>query len=651
MKFSILLVLSLIAYSQAFNLIGSLRSLFSDSINVIDESYKLFGDVEKNIGNSELIDETRSYFTNLINKLGLDIGAPYDLPIIENFENKSTYDYIIVGAGSAGSVLAYRLSSAGHKVLLLESGGKEDYINTIPLFAFLLQKSPLYDWAYSSTPQKNAANGLVDKKIPIPRGRVVGGSSSINFMLYVRGNPEDYNNWAIECGEGWNFENMKQQFAKMENYLGVSEVYGSEGMLPIRELPYKFGVDELFLKACKKHNLSISDYNDYKNQNSFDFAKFTIDGDGRRCSTGCAYLSKSNFENLDIVLYSRALEVIINEGVARGVKFVHSGKLYSAFADNVILSAGAIDTPKLLMLSGIGPKDELEELGIDVKVDLPGVGKNLQDHPFAMMLYEAPKDTSFVYSRLFQFLTDIGKYVLNGGVGPLSTPGCNTIGFWKSSFANGSVPDIQIHQLSYIPGGAFPNIALGYILNTNQDILLDYFKPYSFEDGTVFAVTLVNPESRGSIKLASKNYLEDPIIDYNLLNNNTNDLNRMLDGVKLIINITKDIEGFKQFSSPLVGCDLFDFNSDDYLKCLIQTLTFTIYHPVGTAKMGDPKKDPMVVVDSTTLNVVGVSNLKVVDASLMPKITTGNTNAPTIAIAERAFEILSGYKIYHRDEL
>nr|AYV89171.1 glucose dehydrogenase FAD, quinone-like protein [Tetranychus evansi] len=596
------------------------------------------------IGNMQSLEMARQFMTVIASSFG-PLAVPYSLDFTLSSNMNATYDYIIVGGGSAGATLAARLSENPNiRILLLEAGGEENILSTIPVAAFLLQKSPL-DWAYQSEPQARAAFGLNENRIPCPRGKLVGGGSGINYMLYVRGNKMDYDRWGQLGAAGWNYSSVSPYFIKMEGSRdpeGDPGYHGTTGPLTVTPLQETFAVDRAFMQGVQQYGLKVGDVNGAEQQ-KFTYARYTI-RDGKRCSTARAYLAPaSSRSNLHVVIFARVNKVLFDSNKrAIGVEFNKDGRTFQVFTrQEVILSAGALNTPQLLMLSGIGPRDQLAQFNIPVIQHSPGVGNNLQEHAFSLLMFTTKFGTSFVYTRV-KTVVDAAKYAFSG-TGSFASPGLNVIGFWRSKYAYDERPDIQIHELDYIPGGSFPNMVLGYILNLNRDVLFKYLAPYMLSDGTMYAITLVRPRSTGTVKLTSADPRTPPKIDYNLFDD-PRDLEAMVEGCKLILNITETPAmkaiNTKQFNTPLIPCSKYPFNSDPYLRCLVQTLTYTIYHPTSTAKMGDDN-DPMAVLDPY-LRVRGVAGLRVIDASAMPEVPTGNTNVPTIVLAERAADLIKG---------
>lgn len=559
------------------------------------------------------------------------------------------YDYIIIGAGSAGSVLANRLSEdPGIRVLILEAGGKENVVSDIPLAAAMIQQTPL-DWSYQTEPQKAAGFGLINRRVRWPRGKVLGGSSVLNYMLYVRGNRRDYDHWEREHGAyGWSWRDVFPYFLKAEDnrdpLIANNGFHGRGGYLTVSTPPHVMPLAHAFVESGKFLGYPNIDYNGPQ-QSGFAIPQGTIRR-GARCSTSKAYLrTSSGRSNLDVLIFAFVTKIIFDENLrARAITYDKFGVQHTVFArKEIILCAGTVNSPQLLMLSGIGPRKYLKKLGIPVLVNLP-VGKNLQDHIYPGALsYVVDQPVTAFLPRAFT-LPNIIRYFTEGE-GPLTLFGAvEGLGFIKTKFANitDDYPDIEIHFLS---GSVVADI--GNSFRSNQGITDELWEkvyaPYLGQDTFSLFPVLLRPESRGFIKLRSSNPYDAPIIDPCYLTKEK-DIVTVVDAMKKCLALAQT-PPFRRFGSRLIsdvfpGCETYKPWSDGYLACLARTLTYTIYHPVGTCKMGDPR-DPSTVVDPQ-LRVKGVAGLRVVDGSVMPTITSGNTNAPIIMIAEKAADMIRG---------
>ncbi|HZS47928.1 MAG TPA: choline dehydrogenase [Blastocatellia bacterium] len=513
------------------------------------------------------------------------------------------YDYIIVGAGSAGCVLANRLSEDPNvKVLLLEAGGpdKQQEIHIPAAFSKLFKSQ--CDWAYETEPQQNLCN----RQLFWPRGKMLGGSSSMNAMIYIRGHRLDYDKWQESGNEGWGFTDVLPYFKKSENQeRGANEYHGTGGPLNVADLRYTSPLSHAFVEAGSA--LGFARNNDFNGpeQEGFGFYQVTQKG-GKRCSAAAGYLKPVlRRTNLTVRTHAQVTRLLITRKRVTGVEFVQDGRTEKAEADSeVILSGGAINSPQLLMLSGIGDASLLKSLGIPVVVDLPGVGENLQDHLIVSVAYACTKPVSLASAEA---LHNIANYLLFKK-GPLTSNVGEAGAFIKTNSAL-PMPDLQFH--------------FGPVYYLNHG----FTKP----EGHGFSIgpTLIRPQSRGSIRLRSTDPFEAPCIDPHYLESN-DDLRILVDGVKLARELANS-NPFSEYRGREV-CDGLSLSSDIDIADYVRKIAETIYHPVGTCKMGS---DAMAVVDSR-LHVYGFDNLRVIDASIMPHIIGGNTNAAVIMITERA---------------
>ena len=517
-------------------------------------------------------------------------------------------DYIVVGAGSAGCVMANRLSEDGAQVVLLEAGPKDRFpMIHIPAGVRSLLYHPVINWNYSSEPEPGSGG----RRIHWPRGKVLGGSSSINGMQYVRGNATDYDGWAQRGCTGWSYDEVLPYFRKSEDFReqGDAQYRGQGGVLKVEEARTILPLTHRFVEAAQQAGFpATADYNGAQ-QEGVGYSQMTRMG-RRRASTAQTFLAAAKSRpNLQIETEAVATKLLFDGKKCVGVAFRQRGQDRELRVDReVVLSGGSINSPHLLQVSGVGPGAHLQSLGIDVVHDLPGVGDNLSDHYVTRIAHRVQNATSM--NQLARFpgvVPEVIRWVVRGD-GALTFGATSAMVFSRSREGLSS-PDLQL-----------------------------LFAPVSFEPekknvlerapGMAVAVCPARPESRGTIMASSPDPLEPPAIRPNYLSAES-DLHVMLSGIK---------QTRKIFAAPAIAkYSAGEVRPGTPIETVEDTRKFaqeqgtTIYHPVGTCKMGE---DPMAVVDPR-LRVRGVTGLRVIDASVMPTVTTGNTNAPTIMIAEK----------------
>ena len=520
-----------------------------------------------------------------------------------------TYDYVIVGAGSAGCVLANRLSADPDcRVLLLEAGPRDwnPFIHMPAGLARLVNFKSI-NWGYETEPEPNLNN----RRLYWPRGRVLGGSSSINAMCYVRGHGSDYDDWRDMGNPGWGFDDVLPYFRRAEDQArGESEMHGAGGPLGVADLQHVNELSRVFIQAAEQAEYFRNvDFNGPV-QRGFGLYQVT-QRQGRRCSTSTGYLRPvRDRANLTVRTGALTTRVLLEGTRATGITYRRHGMRHNAFAAReVLLCGGAINSPQLLMLSGIGPADGLERAGVRVAHELPGVGRNLQDHLDVMTLTRCSQPVT--YDHLNEIAVGLKYFLKHEGIGTSNIAEAG--GFVASGRGARSRPDIQMH---FVPA-----------------LLDDHGRNRLPGDGYTLHACNLRPESRGHLALKSADPRQSPAIHANYLSE-PEDVEMMLECVRLSREILAQ-PAFRPFRAHeiLPGDDVTDREG---LLGFIRAKAESIYHPVGTCRMGS---DPLAVVDPE-LRVHGIEGLRVIDASVMPTLVGGNTNAPTIMIAEKAADLV-----------
>jgi choline dehydrogenase len=531
----------------------------------------------------------------------------------------TTYDYIVVGAGSAGCVLANRLSAdLATTVCLLEAGPEDTnpFIH-MPIGIVWLMMSRKLNWQYYTQPQSH----LNERRLYWPRGKMLGGSSSSNAMCYSRGHPIDYDQWAAFGNKGWGYADVLPLFKRSENHeRGASEHHGVGGPLNVADLRSPNLLGHVFLKAAVQ--AGFPENGDFSGARQEGVGPYQVtQKDGERWSMSRAYLRPVRGRaNLTVITDARAARIVLEDKRATGVVFVKDGQeIEIGAARELILSGGAINSPQLLLLSGIGPQDDLKKFGIPAAHHLPGVGKNLQDHLDVLIVRKCTKPVSLGVSlrNLPHQLKHLYDY-LRWKKGPLTTNGAEAGGFVKSD-SRQPIPDLQLH---------FTPVHLdGHARDAS------YAAATMLGHGFALHVCQLRPNSRGQITLASGDPLANAVIEPNYLGDPA-DMEAMVAAVKLARRVLA-APAFDEYRGEEMQPGE-HVQSDDEIKEFIRCKAETIYHPVGTCKMGH---DAMAVVDDR-LKVHGIDGLRVVDASIMPTLIGGNTNAPTVMIAEKAADMI-----------
>lgn len=532
------------------------------------------------------------------------------------------YDYIIVGAGSAGCLLANRLSAdPNNRVCLLEAGGSDrTYFvrNTSPLNMLYLMNSRRFNWGYRTEPEVRTGY----RRFFWPRGKGLGGSSSVNAMIYARGHRYDFDHWAELGNEDWSYDEVLPWFKHSERQQrGPSQYHGAEGTMDVVDTNFQFPASQAFVKAAEQAGFPHSvDFNGAK-QEGVGFFQVTQTPQGQRANSAYSFLDNAlERPNLTVITHAHVTRVLFDGKRATGIEFAR-GRNRKAAANSpreeisadkeVILSAGVINSPQLLKLSGVGPKKELELHGIPVVHDLPGVGENLQDHPDVIIRCRDKSGTSLTTGFSLNTFKFFAKMLMQKDF--IFTP-TDSGGFIRSS-PEEPIPDLQLQfaAVRMLPHGSG--------LTT------------SMKPGFVLHICHLRPESRGQVRLVSSDPFADPLIHANYFEKEK-ELNALVNGVRLgreILAQAAMADYFEMEESP--GPDI---QSDVALKKWIRENVETVYHTAGSCKMGN---DPMAVVDAN-LKVHGLQNLRVIDSSIMPTITGSNIHAPTVMIAEKGADAI-----------
>ncbi|XP_055621946.1 glucose dehydrogenase [FAD, quinone]-like [Toxorhynchites rutilus septentrionalis] len=595
--------------------------------------------------NANGTDETIGTLGNVVDfsrLFGLNYGDP-DPVVLDS------YDFIVVGAGPAGSVVANRLTeNPSITVLLLEIGKAEiPLIQQVPIL-FPAQSTTDYNFGYLTERQERACLGLIDQRCAWHQGRGLGGSTIINDMVFTRGNRRDFDTWNATGNPGWSYEEVLPYFIKLEKtYIRGLEnngIRGNNGYLSVEDAAYRSPLVDALVQSAQLVGLPYIDYNGPE-QYGVSYAQFTMKS-GRRMSAGVAFLQPiRERKNLHILTKAWVTKILFskNTNIAKGVLYTREKKNYTVRAKReVIVSAGTFGSAKLLMLSGVGPRNHLRELGIKVIKHLP-VGETLYDHPAALgPIFIASKlNDEFRNSENVINFNNILKY-LNGG-GPLSSPYAEGLAFFKTPVSlnrDPAWPDVELLQLIVNPGDD-PTPVSRIFFRMNNEIMQNYFEPLRNRRAFMYLPIGLNSTTKGSLRLKSTNPYDHPVFKYQYFEDQR-DLEALVHAIKAAIEITqqkpfRDL-GVEIYNANVPGCQHFQFNTDDYWRCHISTLTYVGYHFVGTSKMG-PVTDPTAVVNHR-LQVHGMRKLRVVDVGIIPSAPSGHTSAFAYMIGEKAADMI-----------
>lgn len=540
------------------------------------------------------------------------------------------YDFIVAGGGSAGSVVASRLSEVPHwKVLLVEAGGDEPVGTQIPSMFLNFIGSDI-DWKYHTEPEPKACLSADDHKCYWPRGRVLGGTSVMNGMMYIRGNREDYDGWEALGNPGWKYDDVLPYFKKSEDNLELDQVgtkyHARGGMLPVSKFPYNPPLSYAILKAGQELGYSVNDLNG-ENQTGFAIAQMTSKN-GIRMSAARSFLRPArNRPNLHILLNTTVTKVLVNPAskTAHGVEVIdeYGSKRKILVKKEVIVSGGAVNSPQILLLSGVGPREDLMKVGIRPIVDLPGVGKNLHNHvAYFLNFYINDSDTAPLnWATAMEYL--LFRDGLMSGTGISDVTAKIATRYAESP----NIPDLQFFFGGYLASCAKTG-QVGELLS-NHSRMIQMFP------------AVLNPKSKGYITLRSADPLAPPKIFANYFGDER-DIKTLVEGIRFAIRLSETTPlrsyGIRLDTTPVMGCEHLRFNTQEYWECAVKFNTGPENHQAGSCKMG-PLHDPLAVVNHE-LRVHGVRNLRVIDTSIMPQVTSGNTHGPAVMIAERGSHLI-----------
>ncbi|XP_014273421.1 glucose dehydrogenase [FAD, quinone] [Halyomorpha halys] len=584
-------------------------------------------------------------FVDKIQRLYLQQGIPFrENVFLDNLPILPEYDFIIVGSGPAGSSIANRLTEIPHwKVLVLETGLEGNIYDDIP---FLNEFTVLGNFSVNYDVEKleTACLGLVDGICHWPSGNGVGGATLLNAMINTRGLPRDYDEWAEQGNPGWSYTELLPYFRKLEN-MSIPEYAGSPyhsttGPVHI-QYPFLTEIGRRFLIAGQELGYDIIDYNDPNTQVGFARTQATIKGVKRHSAASAYLLPVRSRPNLHVVKNAFVTKLLTDLETRRvyGVEFIKNDNHRTVRAKNeVIVSGGAFGSPKLLMLSGIGPAQHLDELGIPLVADLP-VGSNLQEHPGTLVTFLIGTTDSVVLQRLLSGLkTDFLQWI-TGVEGLYSSNIAEALGYIQTKYATDERPDIELINFPATVAGDGGTL-FRQSRNISREVFDKTFGPILLRHGFTIAPMLMYPKSRGYVRLRSSNPRDPLIIDGNFFSD-PYDAAALVEGIREAIRVAetkifKDI-GTKLYTNPVYGCEHFEFNSDEYWDCVARSITVQFHHQCGTCRMGP---DPFSSVVDPRLRVHGLAGLRVADASIMPTLPGIHTMTPCYMIGEKAADLI-----------
>lgn len=588
----------------------------------------------------EISDSIASYAQEEFNQ---QANEPHDQEILQ-----PEYDFIIVGAGTAGCTLANRLTEVPEwKVLLVEVGAVEDFAMDIPLLVNYLQFTSA-NWGYKTAPSKRYCAGFVNGQCNWPRGKVIGGSSVLNYLIYTRGSRQDYMNWEAMGNDGWGWDDVLPYFKKTENFnipdFDDPTYHGYEGHLNVEHAPFRTEKVKAWVSGAQELGFIYGDYNGATSA-GVSFLQLSMKN-GTRHSASRAYLHPIHSRiNLHVSKETIVTKLIFDDTQTKviGVELEKKSKIHKILAKKeVILSAGAINTPQLLMLSGIGPQEHLNSMRIPIVKNLR-VGYNLMDHVAAGGLQFIVQDQNFSLSAdyIMNHL-NVAFDWMTTRQGPLTLPaGCEAAVFMdlKDKFNKSGWPDME---LIFIGGGLNSDPIVPKMLGFDDKIYADTYGAMGKRDAFMVWPVLLHPKSKGRVMLQSRDPKTHPILIANYFQY-PEDMRTILEGFRTAIEISKQTSmqniGTKLYDVPIQECLKHGpFGSDEYFGCQAQMFSVTNYHLCGTCKMG-LASDPTAVVDSR-LKVHGIDKLRVIDASIMPQIISGHTNSPVYMIAEKGADLV-----------